>query len=308
VGLAVKLVPIAFLFVASAASAQEADARRLYERGSAAYQAGRHAEAVDYFQQSLDLARNAGTAFELANALRFAGRPVAAVETFDGLLDGEFGAISNAQRQEVGRLRRETLSETALVVVAIEGPSEAEVRVDGDPSGTVAARSPLEVRVDPGDHVVRVAAPRYLVAEERLALRRGERRAIEVELAIDRAQALARLVLEAEEPEYVLEIVDVARGTGSLERELEPGDYEVRVSDGDESRTTNISVEPGSTTRLVLDLEAAGSAWSSPFLWLGVGVGVAGLVAAGILLFAVDRVADPIEDPFFGNTETLRAF
>lgn len=306
IGLALFLVTSSA--VTQEASAQEADARRLYERGSAAYQAGRHAEAVEYFQQSLDLVRNAGTAFELANALRFAGRPVRAVEVFDGLLDRDYGSISNSQRQEVSRLRAEALSETASVVVSIEGAPEAEVRVDGDATGTVTARSPLEVRVDPGEHVLRVASPRYVAAEERLALRRGERRMLELVLEIDRQQALARIILEAASPDYALEIVDVAQGTGTLERELEPGDYTVRVSDGTDSRTTQVTLEPGSTTRLQLDVEVEGSAWTSPFLWLGIGVGVAALVAGGILLFAVDRTADPIQDPVFGNTETLIEF
>jgi hypothetical protein len=159
--------------------------------------------------------------------------------------------------------------------------------------------------VDPGEHVVTATAPRRQIEERRVELERGSSRQLRLALEMSADARLGTLVVEALDPDDVLEIVGVARGTGSLSRDLEPGSYEVVVSGPAGRRESTVDLDAGTTLRVRLEADSGG-VLTSPWLWTGVGLVVVGLVVGGLLLFVESEEA-PVSDPVYGVITTLSA-
>lgn len=285
------------------ASAQDAGARRLFDQGNEALETGRFAEARDLFRESLALGPNAGTAFNLAVALRGTGQTIEAVEVLDGLIDGTYGSLSSAQREEAERFRTATAAEIAVVHVRVSGAPRVEVRLDGRRLATLAEGERAELRADPGDHVLTASAPRRETAEERIALDRGGSRVVELALRPSADARVGTLIVEAIDDTDVLEIVGVGRGTGTLRRELAPGSYEVIVSGPSGRRESRVALDAGETLRVRLDGESE-SVLASPWLWTGVSAVVLGLLIGGLFLF-VETEDPPVTDPVYPVVTTL---
>jgi hypothetical protein len=304
-------VALALAFVvphlfASLARAQvpEEEARALFQQANVALETGRFAEARDLLRRSIELTPNPASAFNLAIALRGTGETIAAVATFDRLLDGEYGQLSAAQRREAERLRHETRAEIAVLHISATGADEIELRVDGQRAGTASAAEVVEHRVDPGTRVVTASAPRRETAERRVDLPRGGSLRVAFELEPTADALVGTLVVEAVHPDDVLEIVGVGRGTDVLRRELEPGSYTV-IADGPAGRReSTVDLEAGTTLRVRLEPADTGLL-ESPIFWLSAGLLVAAALTAGILLFTT-REEDPIQDPVYGLVVTLR--
>jgi hypothetical protein len=289
--------------VGHAQSRDEREARRLFEEANAALESGRFSVARDLLRRSLDLAPNAASAFNLGVALRGTGETRAAVQVFEELLGGERGEISDGQRREVRRLLRETRAEIAALHIHVEGAETIEVRVDGERIGEAGDGETLTHQVDPGEHVVTATAPRRQTEERRVELERGGSRRLSLALQMSADARLGTLVVEAVDPDDVLEIVGVARGTGSLSRDLEPGTYDVVVSGPAGRRESTVDLEAGTTLRVRLEVDSGG-VLASPWLWTGVGLVVAGLVVGGLFLF-VETEEAPVSDPVYGVITTL---
>ena len=130
---------------------------------------------------------------------------------------------------------------------------------------------------------------------------------VEVELELAPEARFGTLIVEAAASNAIVGIVGGGRDTGHIERQLEPGTYEVFVTDGTHRATREVELRAGATLR-IYDLGARSS--SRPWIWAGVGVGVAaGLAVGGYFLFRPD-VADPIQAPYYNNAgsviQTLR--
>ncbi len=289
--------------VARAQSREDREARRLFEEANTALESGRFAVARNLLRRSLSLGPNAASAFNLGVALRGTGETLAAVAVFEGLLEGERGEISAGQRREVQRLLRETRAEIAVLHVHVEGAETIEVRVDGERVAEASDGETIEHQVDPGEHVVTATAPRRQTEERRIELDRGSSRRLSLALEMSADARLGTLVVEAVDPDDVLEIVGVARGSGTLSRDLEPGAYEVVVSGPAGRRESTVDLDAGTTLRVRLEADS-GSVLGSPWLWTGVGLVVVGLVVGGLFLFVEGEDA-PVNDPVYGVITTL---
>jgi hypothetical protein len=309
-----RAVPVLFAALATLASASSsfaqdgasaARARELFDQANQALGTGRFAEARDLLRESLALAPNVGSAFNLAVALRGTGEILEAVRVFDALLGGEHGALSRDQRSEAERLLRATRGEIAVLHVSASGAERIEIRIDGTRVGDVGPGDRLEHQVDPGEHVVTASAPRRETAEAPVTLDRGGSRRVELALEPSADARLGTLVVEASDPDDVLEIVGVARGTGTLRRELVPGAYEVIVDGPSGRRESEVELDAGDMLRVRLAAESSG-VLASPWFWGGVAVVVIGLAVGGVLLFGESE--DPaVTDPVYGIVTTLRA-
>jgi hypothetical protein len=169
-------------------------------------------------------------------------------------------------------------------------------------AGEVNDRDTLTTTVNPDEHVVTLSAKLRDAAERTVVVGPGKTSRVVVTLTLSRAARRASLALVAEQPSDEVEIVGYGKGRGKLERRLEPGRYQVRVSSANGSRTSTIELEPATSHRVVLESPRA-SLFSSPWFWTAAVV-VAGGAATGYL-FARDRERDPVKDPVFGVTRTL---
>lgn len=299
-GLAVRALCLVLLLATTSAHAQSRDqARRLFDRGAAAMNDGRFGEARDLFRRSLSLFPNAGTAFNLAVALERTGELVEAVGVFDALREEAFGALQRAQLSEVERLRASADAGVGVLELTIPDAIDGlEVRVDGE----VYDLGPI--RLDPGTHVVLATAPRHEPHEQRIEMERGGRQALSLSLELAREATVGTLIVQADDPDDRVEIVGIDSGTGRLERELEPGRYEVVVRDGRRERRSQVEVVAGNRMHVRLGIERA----SRPWLWVGLGALLLGAAAAATAVAVTrDDVAPPINDDVYGTIQTLRS-
>jgi hypothetical protein len=132
----------------------DAEAQRLFGEGRSALEAERYDDAVDLFTRSFELRAHPPTAFNLAFALREAGRPTEALSWLDRIAEGEVGELDAEQTAELDAFRRETEARLGRVVISIDGAEAADILVDDVPSGRVRRGSELSRTVDPGEHVV----------------------------------------------------------------------------------------------------------------------------------------------------------
>jgi hypothetical protein len=277
--------------------AERTEARALFEQARTAIQEGRFAAARDLLRRSLELAPNPGSAFNLAIALRGTGELRSAVGTFEALLAGGHGELSPAQAREATDLMARTRAELAHLEVHVTGAPSVEVRLDGELVGEAPEGGTVRTEVDPGAHVLTASAPRRVPYEERLTIEPGATVVAHAELA---ASALGTLVVEAASPDAIVEIDGIARGRGTVQRELPPGDYRVSVRVGDHTETRTAHLEGGALLRVALTGEVEAPILESPWLWTGLGVLVAGAVVAIVVPLTVVVEGEPVRDDRYG--------
>ena len=282
------------------------EARALFDDAVRRLRAGHFAEARDLLNQSLVLAPNPAAGFNLGVAYRGAGESIRATEVLEGLLEGRYGQLGDAQRREVTELLRATRAEIGTLSIEARGAPVAQVRVDGRLVGDAHEGQPLEVRVDPGERLVVASATDREASEHRAHVRRGGRARVVLVLRPTMEARVGTLIVEAARPDHEIEIVGVARARGRLERTVEPRRYVIRVRSADGERESAVVVRPRSTVRYQFDDPESEGALASPVFWIAaVGV-VAAVTASAVLLVGPPR-EDPVSDPEFGIVEALRA-
>ncbi len=207
---------------------RNAEARVFFERGNrllerAMRRRGRARrelleDALREYVSALRIVRSRNVLFNAAVVLEQLGRHDEAFAYWTEYL--AVPGLSEQERAEATR-RRDALREK-VAIVAVEGePAGARVHVDRldlAPVGTL----PLEVAVQPGEHVVYVSKEGYERAERRVRARRGERRVVQVQLA---ARPVELLV---EAPGAGRLLVDGEPAVAGRPLELPPGEHRVR--------------------------------------------------------------------------------
>lgn len=159
----------------------EAEARRLFEEANRALREDRVEEGIALLERSLSLGPNLATQFNLAIALRRAGRVQAAIDRLEAIGREDHGALVEAQRAEVELQLQEARSALATLTIRAPGVPSATIRIDEALAGVVAAGA-LSVAVDPGSHVVELRAPGHEPEVQTVVLEAGERRELAVHL------------------------------------------------------------------------------------------------------------------------------
>jgi hypothetical protein len=171
------------LFAATTARADDQEeARRHFDAGLEARASGDLERAEGELVASLALVENASTAFNLALVLHERGRPLRALELVEELVAGRYGELPPEATQEIELLRERAEATVARAAITIRGVRRAEVSVDGQRIATVAERTTIEHRLDPGEHVVRAESDGAEASEERFTLAPRARLEIALEL------------------------------------------------------------------------------------------------------------------------------
>jgi hypothetical protein len=160
--LAQSLIPAATLLLALAqparAQTDSAAARALFSEGRQLMSADKYAEACPKFEESLRLDPGMGTQFNLAHCWEKLGRTASAWALF---LDVAAAARASNQpeREAAAKDRASTLEPklTRLRLVVPEPASNAKIYRDQQEIGKAAWGTAMPI--DPGSHVIRVAAP-----------------------------------------------------------------------------------------------------------------------------------------------------
>lgn len=177
---------LALLAASPTAHAQDGDAceraRGLFERGTDAVDEGRLAEGRDLLRRAADLCPIVQVWFNLGFALRRSGFTSEAVDVFEALLRGEYGALSPDQEATIREEAEGATRELATVRVTLTPPVAADLELDGALVGTATAGSPFLLRADAGSHIL-AARLGDATGQASIELTRGQSLEVPLELA-----------------------------------------------------------------------------------------------------------------------------
>jgi hypothetical protein len=267
------------------AHAQAADARAesraRFERGVELIGQGAFADAVRELEAARSLYPTASIHFNLGLAYRGVGRARDAIGSFDRFLAAVGSSGDPARVEEVNRYLRTLRSTLARVRIQVS-PSDARVSVDGEPVAVGTA----EIALDPGAHVLEARAPGHADLRREIRLEPGSS-STEL-LALERVRGAATLVLDVSPEHAEVRLDGAPRGTGDQRISLDPGAYtvEARADGRDVSQQFSIAVGE----QLALSLAVPGGGDDLTWLWVVLGVAVAGGAAAvaTVLLYEPD--------------------
>ncbi len=262
----------------------EEEARILFDHGRELAEDRRFAEAAEAFERSLERHARPSTRFNLALCLFALGRHV---ETLDVLERYVEEAPPEEAEGVIEARRMMALARGRLATLAVEAvPADANVTIDGE-----AFADASELRLDPGVHVLRVAATDHATRVIRLELDAGERRRELVRLESTRSPALLSLSVDRAAT-ITLDgvVVEALR-----DERLEPGSHQLRVEAPGASWGRELTLESGQHHEIDLTLPPEppppAEWWQKPWPWLAAGVVVVGGVLAAVLLGG--RTGDP---------------
>jgi hypothetical protein len=155
----------------------EGSARALFERGVAAADEARWAEAAEAFERSYAIAPRPATLRNLGLADRARGRYTRAISELERFLAA--GRPAPTMARELRRMVDEMRQRLATLSFEV-APANTSLLVDG---ATALADAPLTL--DPGEHTVLASAPGHARTAQVLTLGGGERRTLRVSLARD---------------------------------------------------------------------------------------------------------------------------
>lgn len=170
------------------ASAGSDDENALFDAGVLQMEAGRYDEACPSIEHSYELDPRPGVLFTLSECQAKRGRIAAAVDRYTEYL-ALFAALAPAKKKlQTNRPQKARAELAALapqvpkLVVTLAPGAPAGVVVERDGRALAASALGTSISVDPGEHVLRVAAPGGALRETRVKLARGESRTVVLDL------------------------------------------------------------------------------------------------------------------------------
>jgi hypothetical protein len=175
----------------------EAEAKQLFQRGVEASDAGRWAEAADFFQRSREQVERPNTLFNLVGLLHRLGRYREGLEVGAAYLRAPSTAAERDKRTEVERLLADMELAVGVLRLSVV-PRTARVTVDGRP--LPLARDRYELTIDPGRHQLSVEAQGHEPQQRTVVVERGARLSLDLTLLPVSATAMPpATVLPADE-------------------------------------------------------------------------------------------------------------
>ena len=173
--------------VRTASAQTEADlaaARRLFAEGLTDEQAGRHAAALEKFTRVQAVRDTQAVRYRIATCLEALGRLRAALEAYTATsvaasTDAESASIARASREKVEALGRRV----ARLIVTLPSPTPADalVKVDDEPIAANAIGTPIVV--NPGAHEITASASNAAPFRAQITLAEGAQSTVQAALA-----------------------------------------------------------------------------------------------------------------------------
>ncbi len=281
----------------TAAQDDEARARQLFLEGAEHYSAEDYAAAAESFAASHAIRPVPVVLFNLAQALRFAGHPGAALRAFEAYLVAEDDPGAS-RRQAVESAIAELQEEVGSVQLALTPDQPVALVLDGLELEDVDGRRPFAV--GPGTHELRILPEgrdpivrSVEVISGRTTVVRLRLGAPPATLALTTAAEGARVTLDGE-----------PLGATPIEERIESGEHTLVVSaPGHEPLERVITLDAGETLRLDLDLEPRHRLRDRWWVWAIVGGGAALALGLALAIGLPQRDPDPLE----GTLPTIQA-
>jgi len=274
----------------------EAQARQLFLEGAEHYSAEDYGAAAESFAASHAIRPVPVVLFNLAQALRFAGHPGAALRAFEEYLVAE-NDPGASRRRAVEAAIAELQEEVGSVQLALSPDQLVTLALDGR-ALDVDRRRPFAV--GPGVHELRITPAEGAPIVRSVEVTSGRTTVVRVRisappatLAITTSAEGARVTLDGE-----------PLGAAPIEERVEAGDHTLQISaPGHETLERAITLEVGQTLRLDLDLDPAHRARDRWWVWAIGGGGAALALGLALAIGLPQRDPDPLE----GTLPTVQA-
>lgn len=278
------------------AAPNAAEARARFDAGVAASNQGRWQDALREFEQARAIQATAPVLYNLGLAQRAVGRMRDARATFRTLVEQHGSRLSAERRTEIQGYIADSDAAVGRIELQVS-PANASVTLDG------AAITERSIEVDPGRHEVVASADGHAQARREIEIRRGG--SASIDLLLERVEVRRHVTIEVDESTAQIRIDGRAIGRGTSETDVAPGAHELEVNAaGFRPYRQSLRVD-GADVRLHVALErvAQPASGTSPWVWVGVGVGsaavIGGLIALGVVL------GTTVEDPYRGSWNTV---
>ncbi|MDB4930508.1 MAG: TonB-dependent receptor [Myxococcaceae bacterium] len=264
---------------AAAQTADEAEARRLFDRGVALIDADRPTEAIALLERARRIREVPAVVYNLALAQSAVGRFADALASFDAYLRLAGPRLPADRRAAVDGLIARAHESMAAVTLRVVG---AGVTVSVDDVALPPERWSRPLELDGGRHVFQATGPGLRPVEVTRYLVPGVR--AEIELAPAPLPATATLRVASLVAGASIFLDGALVGVGSVERPAAPGRHTVALrADGYDPSEQVVQLAPGGVEQLRLSLRPHRTVLSQWWFWTGVGV-VATAVVAGLVV------------------------
>jgi hypothetical protein len=310
------LLVAAWLVAAAAAAAQPADeddplrqaARERYAQARALLDEGDAVAALSEFAASHQLYANWPSVYGMAMCQEALGRPAAALELYQQVLQ-EFGeSVPESERTVIGARMAEIREQIGAPPPpnAAEGrlavrttPAGATVRVDGAEAGL----TPLQIEVSVGPHRVEARLDGFESATRWVDVLENQTADVEFGLvALGATPGEGGALLVRVDPAGTVFVDGERLGPAPFgPHAVPPGEHRVRV-EGDDGRTWEETVEVSAGRTMVVDVRLGAAAGLDP-LWFWLTAGTAGALAVGgaatggYVMTLKDEYDDPATSP-----------
>jgi len=146
-------------------------ASKHYREGVKRLEANDHAGALTEFQAANELIPSPAANYKIGLCEEKLGHIAEAIAAYEKFL-ADAPADKMAEQIADGRKRLDSLKTTPVAVMAVSEPAGATIWIDGTPNEAV---SPTELKLVPGKHKIRMAAPGFDSTEIEVEVKAGEK-------------------------------------------------------------------------------------------------------------------------------------
>lgn len=240
---------------------------------------GHPGEALAIYRELYEQSGDPALLYNMGRAHQALGDPAAALDS-----------LERFERESSAELRARVPGLAALLADLRQRVSELSVSCDVDGAdvsldGRVLGRTPLgrTFRVRSGGAALTIAKPGYYTIERSIFLPPGGMASFDLHLASTATEGILRI--RSSIAGAVVTVDGKTAGTVPTEVVLTRGAHDVEVArDGFHSSRTSVDVRAGETRTLDVDLTAKTAITKTWWFWTGVGVLVAGGIAAAVIV------------------------
>lgn len=287
----------ALMFLPSAALAQSAEeqaARALFREGLAKYEAHDYTAAIQKYREAYARWKNPKILANIGTAAWEAGRYAEAAEAYDQFLDE--APPNDPTRAEVEKAKKDVLPKVGTLDVRVAGGGTAALTLDGK---SIETAHPDRIRVEPGVHTVEGVGAGGLRGRQLANVLAGATVVVELTLGVSTAEpASAPAAPPPERPRRKIDLSTstplpwIVAGVGAAGLVSSGVFYfgfrHSAVSDLEASCIGNVC--PASSQDAIDRANTFGLISA-----ISLGVGIAG-VAGGVVLFVLDKKGDARQD------------
>jgi hypothetical protein len=279
-------------------------ARELFQEAYKDEQEKRFAQALEKFQRVASVKESASVRYRIGSVLEQLGRLREARDAFRALAATKPNLSTPEQEIADNAAERAHQLDKKIpkLVLRLQDnpPADARVSIDGAP--VPASTAPRQIELDPGEHVVQASSPTSNPSESKVMLTEGGEVDVVVMLTPSKATKLPPPPPDETTPHRNNTLAYVALGAGGVL--LAAGVVLLGIREGDISDIKKDCGSAGNCPVAKRDTLQSAHDQAELFGPLGVGLGVAGLAAAGAGVYLLLRPQPAAPPPAAAGTTT----